>query len=355
MRGFLDADLHPSVPDTELAVRFTPDPGGYCGEEILPVRPVQKKNDLIRQINQANIVQRRDLRVGGRGNLAKVQFRLDANQSYFAADYAVTAWCDNGERAQADSILQYDQEQLFTAVEAYKVNSELVLTGVLRDTNVMTQNYTVTAVEYFNDYNATGDGPFRIIKNGIENVVLSTGGRAGSENSVGVLRITMHRWTWSYLSEHPDILGKAPVHTLPAGAQTMTQEMFLKALGFSESAVGKGKVQLRIVAGFYNSADEDATPSYQSYIGRDIIISYTEAQSPRSMSLGYTMAWAGPQANGEPSGLPLVVYRVPMPWEGQHGGEMVKVVGSYDAKIIFPGAGFLIKNALDPNLSKAFL
>lgn len=349
--SFLDSRLHISVPDTELAIRFTPDPKGYVGKRILPMRPVKRKNDLIRALNKANIIQKRDLRVGARGQVAEVQFKMDAEQSYFAVDYAVSAIIDFGEAAQADDALQYEQEQLFTAVEAMNVNVESIITEqTLRDTNVMTQNYTVTPTEYFNDYNATGDGPFRILRNAIESTRIATGGQDPTS-------LTMHRWTWSYLSEHPDLLSKAPVHTNPGGLQKLTPEQFLQIFDLSPSTC-----EFNIVAGHYTSSDEDnPTPTYASFIGRDIIIAHTQQPALRSYGLGYTMAWAGPGRGGEPlrgadgNILAMVVYRVPLPDYGSHGGERVKVVGSFQAKILVPEAGFLIKNALDPALSKAYL
>ena len=70
---------------------------------------------------------------------------------------------------------------------------------------------------------------------------------------------------------------------------------------------------------------------------------------------------AGPGAGGEPlkgqdgQVLSMVVYRVPLPDYGSHGGERIKVVGSFQAKILVPEAGFLIKNALDPALVRDYL
>lgn len=349
--SFLDSRLHISVPDTELAIRFTPDPKGYIGKRILPMRPVKRKNDLIRQLNKANIIQKRDLRVGARGHVAEVQFKMDAEQNYFAVDYAVSAVVDFGEQAQADDALQYEQEQLFTAVEAMEVNVESIITEqTLRDTTVMTKNYTVTASEYFNDYNATGDGPFRIIRNAIMSTKLASGGKDPTS-------ISMHQWTWSFLSEHPDLLGKAPVHTSPGGLAKISPEQFLQIFDLNPSTC-----ELNIVGGYYTSSMEDAaTPTYASFIGRDIIIAHTEQPAIRSYGLGYTMAWAGPGAGGEPLKgqdgqiLAMVVYRVPLPDYGSHGGERIKVVGSFQAKILVPEAGFLIKNALDPALVKDYL
>lgn len=349
--SFLDSRLHVSVPDTELAIRYTPDPKGYVGTRILPMRPVRRKNDLIRRINKANLIQKRDLRVGAKGSVAEVQFRLDAEDNYFAIDYAVSAIIDFGEAAQADSILQYEEEQRITAIEAMHINVESIITeNTLRDTAVMTNNRTLNATEFFNDYNATGDGPFRILRNAIMSVVLATGGKDPTS-------ITMHRWTWSHLSEHPDLLGKAPVHTDGAGLQKISPEQFLRIFDLDPS-----KCELNIVGGYYTSSNEgDPVPTFQSFIGRDIVINYTEPQGPRSFGLGYTHAWAGPGQGGEPlkgadgNVLSMVVYRVPLPDWGSHGGERIKVVGSFDAKVHNPDAGFLIKNALDPALSLAFL
>ena len=349
--SFLDSRLHISVPDTEMAIRFTPDPKSYVGKRILPMRPVRRKNDLIRQINKANIIQKRDLRVGAKGRVAEVQFRLDQEQSFFTIDYAVSAIIDFGEAAQADDALQYEQEQLFVATEAMEVNVESIITEqTLRDTTVMTQNYTVGVAEYFNDYNATGDGPFRIIRNAIESTRIASGGKDPTS-------ITMHRWTWSYLSEHPDLLGKAPVHTSPGGLQKISPDQFLQIFDLEP-----GKCELNIVAGYYTSSNEgDPNPTYASYIGRDIVIAHTEQPALRTYGLGYTMAWAGPGQGGEPlkgadgNVLSQVVYRIPLPDWGSHGGERIKVVGSFQAKILVPESGFLIKNALDPALAKAYL
>ena len=105
--SFLDSRLHISVPDTELAIRFTPDPKGYIGKRILPMRPVKRKNDLIRQLNKANIIQKRDLRVGARGHVAEVQFKMDAEQNYFAVDYAVSAVVDVLGSAQPGGVFSH--------------------------------------------------------------------------------------------------------------------------------------------------------------------------------------------------------------------------------------------------------
>jgi hypothetical protein len=335
--AFTTSTLHVSVPLTDLAVAFRPDENGYLWNKLLPQKIVRKRTDLIRQISKGQLLREYDLRAGKGGRVQEVQFKVDPNQSFNAVDYAVQAIMRNTEAMEADEILEYTQEQMYACLIAMHTNMEIVtLRDTLRNTAFMTQNVTLTAPDYWDDYTSIVSDPIDDLKVGILSVFTKTGHMPNM--------IVFHAYVWDRIQRHPKVLARGAVN--PSGNAIVTIPMMEAILGVAPGTI-------HVTAQQWNEALEDQTPVFRAQIGPDTIIAYTTAPSIRSYGLGYSFMFQDASAGGDPQIIkeieaPFVVYEFPdNGLFDPRGATIHRLVGGLDQKVLVSDAGYLIKNCVD--------
>jgi hypothetical protein len=337
--AFNTSTLHISVPLTDLAVAYRPEEDGYLWSTLLPPKIVTKRTDLIRQIDKGNLLRWQDLRTGKAGRVQEVQFKVGSNLTFNAIDYAVEAVLRNTERAEADEILQYDQENIYHCLIAMHTNLEIVtIKQTLRDPTVLTNNVSLTSQYYWDNYSSPLSDPVDDIITGINQVFVRTGHMPN--------QIVMHALVWDRVQRHPLVLARGGVH--PTGNAIVTVEQFERICRVDPGT-------LKITAQQYNNALEDQTPNFVSMIGPDCIITYSEAPSIRSYGIGYSYMFQDSSAGGNDSvqavkeiEAPFLVYEFPD--NGQkdpRGATIHRLVGGLDQKVQVTDAGYLIQNCVD--------
>lgn len=335
---FTSSTLHVSVPLTDLAVAFRADEQGYLWSSLLPPKVVRKRTDLIRQIDKGQLLRKYDLRAGAGGRIQEVQFKVGSNLSFNAIDYAVQAVMRNTESMEADEILQYTQEQMYHALIAMHTNIEVVtVKETLRNASIMTNNVTLVASQYWDNYTSLDSDPIDDLKVG----VLSVFSKTGKMPNI----IVMHAYVWDRIQRHPRVMNRGPVH--PQGLGIVTIEGLEKILGVEPGTI-------RVTAQKYNTAGEDLTPTFRSMIGPDTIVAYTSAPSIREYGLGHSFMFQDSSAGGDPQLIkeiqaPFVVYEFPdNGFLDPRGATIHRLVGGLDQKVLVADAGYLIKNCVDP-------
>jgi hypothetical protein len=338
--AFLDSQLHINVPLTDYAVAFRPEENQYLWNTLLPQKPVRHRSDLIRQISKANLLRRQDLRVGKGGRVTEVQFKLDPNLSYNAVDYAASAILRETERMNADDILQYDQEMMYTALIYMHTNLEvLTIKETLRDPTILTNNVTLTAPHFWDNYLSPVSDPLNDIRTGVNQVRTKTGYYPNC--------IVMHELVWDKIQRHPRLLARGPVH--PYGSGIVTKQAFELMLGVEPGT-------LKVTAQQYNVALEDQPGDFRSMTGPDVIIAYTTAPSIRTYGLGSSFMFQGDgvrrgeggDLNPLPElGAPFVVYQFPNYQADPRGAQSLNLIGALDQRVLNAEAGYLIKSCVD--------
>jgi hypothetical protein len=304
---------------------------------LLPPKVVSKRTNLIRQISKAQLLRKYDLRVGKGGRVQEVQFKVDSNLSYNAIDYSVEAVMRETESMEADEILEYEQEQMLACLVAMNTNLEVItIKETLRDTGVITNNVTLLPANFWDNYNSQSSNPVEDIKVGCLSVFTQTGHMPNL--------IVMHALVWDRVQRHPTVLARGGVH--PTGNAIVSLAEFEQIIGVAPNTI-------HVTAQQYNTALEDQTPVFQSMIGPDCIIAYTEAPSVRSYGLGCSFMFQRASAGDnleivKDLEAPFLVYEFPdVGLKDPRGATIHRLVGGLDQKVLVTEAGYLIKSCVD--------
>lgn len=334
---FLNSELHVNVPLTDLAVAYRPIENGYLWSKLLPPKVVNKRSNFIRQIDKGQLLRHYDLRVGKGGRVQEIQFKIGSNLRYLCIDYAVEAVMRETEDMEADSILEYVQEQIYHAMIAMNTNIEIVtIKQTLRDPAVLTENFALTPSEYWDNYNSQDSDPIEDLKIACLSVF--------NETTHMPNVITLHNLVFDRVQRHPSVLARGGVH--PTGNAIVTKEQLEHILGVEPGTI-------LITGQKYNTALEDQTPDYRSFVGPDCIVAYVEPASVRNYGLGQSFMFQRASAGGSSEIIkdleaPFVVYEFSD--QGQkdaRGATIHRLVGGLDQKVLVPEAGFLIQNCVD--------
>ncbi len=344
--AFTNSQLHVNQALTDYAISFRPEKEDYLWPVALPKKVVRHKSDYIRQINKAQILRLWDRKASSvQKSAQEVQFHLDANQTYACFDYSARAILDPIERANADDVLQYDQEQLFSALMAMQTQLEYVaIKQTLRNPAILTQNVAVTTPFQWDNYTSPFSDPINDIKIALEKVRVATGGKNPNF-------LAMHRYVWNQVQQHPAVLARGPVHTVPFGLGIITPALFEQILDIPPGS-------FHITSAQYNIEQESTalTGDYRAFIGPDCIIAYNEPNpGTRSYGLGQSFMFMGQNLQMEgvkfiPNATdPIMVTEFPLYGQGPLGYvTAAQVYGSVDFKVTVPDAGYLLTNVVNP-------
>lgn len=337
--AFNNSTLHVNVPLTDLANRFTPEMEGYLWSRLLPPKVVTKRSDLIRQIDKGNLLRLYDLRAGAAARVQEVQFKVNSSLTFNAIDYSVQTILRNTDRMEADEILQYDQEQMYTALVSMHTNLEYVtIKQTLRDTALLTKNVTLLPAEYWDNRFSIDSDPIADLLTAVNSVFIETTKMPNL--------IVFHTYVWRAIQQNARVLARAPVH--PTGSGILTLAAMEEILGVDPGTICVTAQQYTV-----NKEGSTADDTFTSMIGPDTIVAYVAPASQRAYSLGNSFMFQDASAGGDPQIIkeieaPFVVYEFPD--NGMfdvRGATVHRLVGGLDQKVLVPGAGYLIKNCVD--------
>lgn len=342
--AFLDSNLHINQALTDLAIAFRQDEAGYCWNKILPQKVVAHRSDYIRTIDKGQLLRLWDLRVGVGGRVKEVQPQFNTPLQYNAVDYAVEAVMRATEASNADAILEYEQELIYNAMIAFNQNLEyLTIKNTVRSTAVMTNNTTLTGGDRWDQYNSPSSDPIMDIKQ----AALRIKSRTGFSPNV----LMMHDMVWDVIQRHPRSLERAPVH--PSGSGIFTKEAFEKVCDLPPGS-------LITTSQTYNTALQNQTASFTSFIGPDVVMAYVAPSSTRNYGLGQSFMWAGSNL-GDMQKLagagiqgPFVVYQFPDNNKDPRGANVIRIVGGIDQKVLNTDAEELFVSVVDGTNTAAY-
>jgi len=348
MAGQLSSVLHVNVPLTDLAVAYRQDMSSFLWDTLMPIKVTDKRSNLIRGVNRAQLLRRHELRAGNRGDsIARVRFKMDASQSYNCSDIAVEVLNDDREEAEADDIVQYVPENLYHLVEAYQIGMEYyVMKDVLRNTSIIT-NYEDLAgtTRQYDRIGSPDANPIPHWRQICTKIRLKTGG--GKVN-----KIVMSQFTWNKIQENRNVLALGRLETY-ASAYPLQNVI--------EDLIGAERGAITISEAIYNKATEDdGTEALRTFIGPDVLFMHTQPPSVRNFGVGFVFAFAGgtkgsiTQMPGDIRSPFAVVSFPDFGRETLTGGTISRIVGGVDANVTNAEAAYLVKNAINANDTSSY-
>lgn len=342
--AFLNSQLHVNQALTDYAISFRPELEDYLWNTALPKKVVSHKSDVIRSIDKGQILRLWDIRTGGQAKPSqRVSFKIGANQLYECVSYRAEAILDPVERANADSVLLYDQEQMFAALMAMQTNFEFAcVKDTLRNPAILTNNVAITAANRWDNYASPTSDPITDLTSAIELMRVRIGGKNPNF-------LAMHRLVWNQVQKHPAVLARGAVHVNPAGLGIVTPTQFEQILDLPPGS-------LHITVAQYNTAVEGTPDDFRSFIGPDVIIGYNEpTPGVRNYGLGQSFMFLPkdlPLEGGAKltSGSvdPMIVIEYPGYGIGEMGvSTIASVYGSVAFKVLVPDAGYLLTDVVN--------
>lgn len=335
---FTASQLHVNQALTDIAVRYSPDEQGYLWNKLLPMKVESKRSNIIRAINQANLLRRYDLRSGRGSGVLELQFKADPNLMYNCVDYAAQVLLSNTESAEADDVLMYAQEQIYHCWIAMQIGMEGLTFDTLRDPSVITQGYTLSASQLWDLPNSPSSNP---LSRDLIPACAQVKVRTGHAPNI----IVMHEYVWRKLQVHNEVLSRGGVH--PTGNAIVSLEQMEKILEVPPGTI-------RVTSQFYNKALEDQAADFRSFIGPDVLIAYVEPPQTRTFGLGCSFMFQGAKSSGmylpsvEEIESPFLVLEFPdNGLRDPRGATIHRIVGGLDQKVLNAQAAVLLKGVVD--------
>jgi hypothetical protein len=217
----------------------------------------------------------------------------------------------------------------------------MTIKETLRDPAQITNNATLTAPTFWDNYNSPVSDPISDLKAAVLQIHTRT------EHMPNV--ILMHAFVWDQLQRHPRVLARGPVH--PYGAGIVTIPMMEEILNVAPGTI-------KITTKQYNVAPDPGVADFRSMIGPDVIIAYVAPPNTRTYGLGTTFMFQGKSEGSgytgenlnvvpELGGAPFIVYQFPFYDGDPRGAQALNLVGGIDQKVIVQDSGYLLRNVVD--------
>jgi hypothetical protein len=330
--------LHRDVLLSNYVQMWTPPKENwFLADWFFPTMRVDKESNLYKRINQSTWQQTAETVVGPDGEVAEVQFYVDPDGQYRCRAHALEGVIDHYDRSRTDDVIQYEQLQTDIPMVVLANSLELEALSTLRDPARLKTSYKVLAPnELFDNYTSLTSNPVLEMRKACE-VVISEIGR--KPNRVGIDFLT-----WRAMQFNPAMQAIAPVHTTPAGLQTITVAMLEKKL---EDVLEPGSI--KITFGRYETRRGPNQGRKRSWLGADIPICYVEPPSLKSLGATQKFAFTGknsPADDGNPADT-IGAYTYPMPSRGPDGSTIVRVRTNTAFDVVKTESLFVLKNVVD--------
>jgi len=329
-----------------------PEEGWYVSQDLFPVVPVPKEFDAYLRINPSTWRQTANALVGPAGDVSRVNFYRDTDDTFKTKPYALEGVIDLKERAAADDVLQY--EKLCMEVPLRTLQNTLEEDALAAA--------TVTANLGSNYENVAGADMFDNL--GIEsNPVLYIERKAAK-----IKRVTGHKvnilviddLAWRAVKWHPTTQRMFPGFTVPGAVQVVTVKMIEEKLSEvmepgSIRVVSYRKENLR-------SPTTSSTTDLRSVIGANMIMAYVSKSPTLSdWSAFKCFSWTGSQDpetgakldGGDPLA-PIGVYSYPKPEIGQRGSLITRVICNRQYKVTQTQSLFVSLGVVDKTQSALY-
>ena len=240
-------------------------------------------------------------------------YSIDASKKYEIGYYDIETYIPDRLRSQFKAPFNPERDATFFLGELLMLEREAALSAAMTDTNVVTQNVTLSGTSKWNNQNSDPLGDLETARDAIFN---------GTGEEATHMAIT--RQVLNSLKRHPQILAQFKGISTVSRKQVM--EYLMDYLELKEILVAKAR---------YNSAREGQAPVMTNLWGANVVL-FHRPDSPSIMkpSFGYSF-----QLQGENRRISTRRDLV------GDKGDFVRADYAYDDRILDAKAAYLIKNA----------
>ncbi len=262
--------LHVDEALTQISIAYRNQ--AFVAEEVLPVVPVQKKNDVFFKFSKQHFRAYKDAYAAGQ-RAQQIEVDLDSRGFYMADGHALEDSITDDEREQADPGAQLEVEKTEKLANIIALNEEIAFFNNVVSPTVITQNSTLSGTAQWSDY-VNSDPVNEVLKQ-----------RRLVQQQIGDFPNTMllSQPVMDVLANHPRILDR--VKYTANGARNQLDEQDLSRV-FKVNRV-------LVSAGLYQTSNEGEADNLGYIMGKNALLFYRPARPGiRVPSLGYTFFWA---------------------------------------------------------------
>lgn len=322
--------IHVPQPLVDLCVAYDPSSDAHIRNKFFPRRPVAHTSDYIRTIDKSQMLRLYDLEMAPNSIAPTVSFKPGSNLQYNCTPFGARAAVNQYDVANADAALQFEMRATKQALLSVGVRMEyLAVISTLRSASVMTNNRTLAAPQYWDNYGSADSDPIADLIPAVSLV------RVRSGKPSGKVLVAMHQFVWDRVRQHPNVIARCLYSGAPGAL--ITKEIFASVIGLNSAD------DLVITSAHFTSSKEGAsTTTYSSFIGPDVIVGFSDDGGLDDQALGHEFAF-----NGLVGDDPFFVRKYRVEQEGMMGQDYVQVGVSADYKVTNVDAGFLLKTVVD--------
>src|SRR5271157_1978073 len=262
--------LHVDEALTQISIAYRNQ--AFVAEEVLPVVPVMKKNDVFFRFSKQHFRSYKDAYAAGQ-RAQQIEVDLDARGFYMADGHALEDSITDDEREQADPSAQIEIEKTEKLTNIIALNEEINLFNNILTTANITQNLTLSGTSKWSDY----------VNSDPVSVVLAA--RRTVQQQIGDFPnyLLLSQPVLDTLANHPRILDR--VKYTANGARHQLDEQDLARVFKVEKVL--------VSAALYQTSNEGQADSLGYIMGKNALLFYRPARPGiRVPSLGYTFFWA---------------------------------------------------------------
>jgi hypothetical protein len=302
--------LHVDQALTQISIAYQN--AAFVAEEVLPVVPVQKKNDVFFRFSKQHFRTYKDSYAAGQ-RAQQIEVDLDSRGFYMCDGHALDDAITDDEREQADPGAQLEIEKTEKLTNIIALNEEINLfNNILTPANI-TQNSTLSGTSQWSDY-VNSDPVSEVLRQ-----------RRAVQQTIGVFPnyMLVSQPVLDVLANHPRILDR--VKYTANGARNQLDEQDLASVFKVDKVL--------VSAAICQNVNEGQADSLTYIMGKNALLFYRpERPGLRVPSLGYTFFWA------TRSGV--------LRWrELGMESDFIRVKKYYDQRIVATNAAYLWMNA----------
>lgn len=324
-------DVHVNTPLTNLSVMYLQDAMEFAAVRTFPVVPVDKRSDVYYKYSKADFFRDQMQERAPGAEAAMAGYRLDNTATYRARVYALNKPIADQTRANADAVLNMDQDATYFLTQQALIRRENVFAAAAFTTGIWGTDMTgrssgsggsdATHVLLWDDPTST---PIEDIRKGKVTIKQNTGQNANI--------ITISEAVWQKLVDHPDIVDRVKYGQTAPGPAIITKQAVAQVLELEEVIV-MGSVS--------NTAAENQTASLAFIGGKSALLSHrTPRPGLQTASAGYTFAWTGLFGAGA-EGNRIKRYR----WE-KNAADFVEAEIAFDMNVVATDLGYFFSNVI---------
>lgn len=274
-------DVHVNAPLTNISIAFLQNATNFIASRVFPNIPVSKQSDRYYTYDRGDFNRDEMAERAPSTESAGSGYNLDNTPTYYAPVYAIHKDIPDEVRANADAVLNPDQEATAFVTHKALIKREKLFVNSYFKGGIWTNDWdgvasgpTGNQVIQWSDANST---PIENMRAAKRSVLESTGFEPN--------KLVLGRAVYDALLDHPDIIDRIKYGQTQGGPANAGKETLAKLFEVDE---------ILVMNAIENTSKEGQTAAHGFIGGKRALLTYSTS-SPGLMTptAGYTFSWTG--------------------------------------------------------------